>query len=92
MSLSQAAGQRSECGQRRWLFSRAPGGQSDRRGPRLAWSPALMRPITLSRALFTGGVGMNLTAADTVIFVDSDFNPHNDLQAAARAHRIGQNK
>uniref|UniRef100_A0A667G955 Chromodomain helicase DNA binding protein 1 like n=1 Tax=Lynx canadensis TaxID=61383 RepID=A0A667G955_LYNCA len=40
----------------------------------------------------TGGVGMNLTAADTVIFVDSDFNPQNDLQAAARAHRIGQNK
>uniref|UniRef100_A0A8C7C1R0 Chromodomain-helicase-DNA-binding protein 1-like n=1 Tax=Neovison vison TaxID=452646 RepID=A0A8C7C1R0_NEOVI len=39
-----------------------------------------------------GGVGMNLTAADTVIFVDSDFNPQNDLQAAARAHRIGQNK
>lgn len=43
-------------------------------------------------ALFSGGVGMNLTAADTVIFVDSDFNPQNDLQAAARAHRIGQNK
>uniref|UniRef100_A0A4W3K5R7 Chromodomain helicase DNA binding protein 1-like n=1 Tax=Callorhinchus milii TaxID=7868 RepID=A0A4W3K5R7_CALMI len=39
-----------------------------------------------------GGVGMNLTAADTVIFVDSDFNPQNDLQAAARAHRIGQTK
>ncbi|XP_060689684.1 chromodomain-helicase-DNA-binding protein 1-like isoform X1 [Hemiscyllium ocellatum] len=39
-----------------------------------------------------GGVGMNLTAADTVIFVDSDFNPQNDLQAAARAHRIGQKK
>ncbi|XP_047410976.1 chromodomain-helicase-DNA-binding protein 1-like isoform X4 [Sciurus carolinensis] len=39
-----------------------------------------------------GGIGMNLTAADTVIFVDSDFNPQNDLQAAARAHRIGQNK
>uniref|UniRef100_A0AAA9SHV9 Chromodomain-helicase-DNA-binding protein 1-like n=1 Tax=Bos taurus TaxID=9913 RepID=A0AAA9SHV9_BOVIN len=39
-----------------------------------------------------GGVGMNLTAADTVIFFDSDFNPQNDLQAAARAHRIGQNK
>ncbi|XP_044800394.1 chromodomain-helicase-DNA-binding protein 1-like isoform X3 [Bubalus kerabau] len=42
--------------------------------------------------LFDGGVGMNLTAADTVIFFDSDFNPQNDLQAAARAHRIGQNK
>ena len=35
---------------------------------------------------------MNLTAADTVIFIDSDFNPQNDLQAAARAHRIGQNR
>ncbi|XP_035871395.1 chromodomain-helicase-DNA-binding protein 1-like isoform X2 [Phyllostomus discolor] len=41
---------------------------------------------------YRGGVGMNLTAADTVIFVDSDFNPQNDLQAASRAHRIGQNK
>ncbi|KAM9763192.1 chromodomain-helicase-DNA-binding protein 1-like [Menidia menidia] len=39
-----------------------------------------------------GGVGVNLTAADTVIFVDSDFNPQNDLQAAARCHRIGQNR
>ncbi|MBZ3878178.1 Chromodomain-helicase-DNA-binding protein 1-like [Sciurus carolinensis] len=39
-----------------------------------------------------GGIGMNLTAADTVIFVDSDFNPQNDLQAAFRAHQIGQNK
>ncbi|KAF3834630.1 hypothetical protein F7725_027188 [Dissostichus mawsoni] len=37
-----------------------------------------------------GGVGLNLTAADTVIFMDSDFNPQNDLQAAARCHRIGQ--
>ncbi|XP_077887271.1 uncharacterized protein LOC144370411 isoform X3 [Ictidomys tridecemlineatus] len=35
---------------------------------------------------------MNLKAADTVIFSDSDFNPQNDLRAAARAHRIGQNK
>ncbi|NWI95665.1 CHD1L protein, partial [Pitta sordida] len=42
--------------------------------------------------LFVGGVGMNLTAADTVIFTDSDFNPQNDLQAIARAHRIGQHK
>ncbi|XP_052802609.1 chromodomain-helicase-DNA-binding protein 1-like [Mya arenaria] len=39
-----------------------------------------------------GGVGINLTSADTVIFVDSDFNPQNDLQAAARAHRIGQTR
>ena len=40
----------------------------------------------------TGGQGINLTSADTVIFVDSDFNPQNDLQAAARAHRIGQTR
>ncbi|EDV22607.1 uncharacterized protein TRIADDRAFT_28849 [Trichoplax adhaerens] len=39
-----------------------------------------------------GGVGLNLVAADTVIFFDSDFNPQNDIQAAARCHRIGQTK
>ena len=39
-----------------------------------------------------GGVGLNLVSADTCIFMDSDFNPHNDLQAAARIHRIGQQK
>ena len=37
-----------------------------------------------------GGVGINLTAADTVIIYDSDWNPQNDLQATARCHRIGQ--
>jgi chromodomain-helicase-DNA-binding protein 7 len=37
-----------------------------------------------------GGVGINLTAADTVIIYDSDWNPQNDIQAQARAHRIGQ--
>ena len=36
-----------------------------------------------------GGVGINLTSADTVIIFDSDWNPQNDLQAQARAHRIG---
>ncbi|KYQ89093.1 chromo domain-containing protein [Tieghemostelium lacteum] len=37
-----------------------------------------------------GGLGINLTTADTVIIFDSDWNPQNDLQAEARAHRIGQ--
>lgn len=37
-----------------------------------------------------GGLGLNLTAADTVVIFDSDWNPQNDLQAQARAHRIGQ--
>jgi chromodomain-helicase-DNA-binding protein 4 len=37
-----------------------------------------------------GGVGINLATADTVIILDPDWNPHQDLQAIARAHRIGQ--
>ncbi|KAG1358761.1 hypothetical protein COCNU_08G002070 [Cocos nucifera] len=39
-----------------------------------------------------GGVGVNLQAADTVIIFDTDWNPQVDLQAQARAHRIGQKK
>ncbi|CAL1695101.1 unnamed protein product [Somion occarium] len=39
-----------------------------------------------------GGVGINLWSADTVIIFDPDFNPHQDLQAIARAHRYGQKK
>ncbi|KAJ6120718.1 hypothetical protein N7523_004998 [Penicillium sp. IBT 18751x] len=39
-----------------------------------------------------GGQGINLTAADTVILFDSDWNPQQDLQAQDRAHRIGQTK
>lgn len=44
--------------------------------------------------LFTqvGGLGLNLTGADTVIFVEHDWNPMKDLQAMDRAHRIGQRK
>ncbi|BGP26359.1 ATP-dependent helicase STH1/SNF2 [Rhodotorula toruloides] len=39
-----------------------------------------------------GGLGLNLQTADTVIIFDSDWNPHQDLQAQDRAHRIGQKK
>ncbi|KAJ3117970.1 hypothetical protein HDU96_004646 [Phlyctochytrium bullatum] len=39
-----------------------------------------------------GGLGINLTAADTVIIYDSDWNPQVDLQAQDRVHRIGQTK
>ncbi|KAI1421258.1 PHD/FYVE-zinc-finger like domain-containing protein [Xylaria sp. FL1777] len=39
-----------------------------------------------------GGVGINLATADTVIIYDPDFNPHQDIQALSRAHRIGQKR
>lgn len=39
-----------------------------------------------------GGMGINLTSADTCVIFDSDWNPQNDLQAQARCHRIGQTK
>jgi SWI/SNF-related matrix-associated actin-dependent regulator 1 of chromatin subfamily A len=39
-----------------------------------------------------GGLGINLTSADTVIMHDLDFNPENDRQAEDRCHRIGQTK
>jgi ATP-dependent DNA helicase len=39
-----------------------------------------------------GGLGINLTAADTCIIYDSDWNPQQDLQAQDRCHRIGQTK
>lgn len=40
----------------------------------------------------SGGVGVNLTGADTVIFYDSDWNPTMDAQAQDRCHRIGQTR
>lgn len=39
-----------------------------------------------------GGLGINLASADTAILFDSDWNPHQDLQAQDRCHRIGQKK
>lgn len=39
-----------------------------------------------------GGLGLNLTAADTVIFLEHDWNPQKDIQAMDRAHRLGQKR
>lgn len=40
----------------------------------------------------SGGIGVNLTGADTVVFYDSDWNPTMDAQAQDRCHRIGQTR
>lgn len=56
-----------------------------------AWQtdPSIFVFLLSTRA---GGLGINLTAADTVIFYDSDWNPTVDQQAMDRAHRLGQLK
>lgn len=54
--------------------------------------PRIEAPFIFLLCTRAGGVGINLTAADTVIIFDSDWNPQNDLQAQARCHRIGQQK
>lgn len=60
---------------------------------------ALMERFNADKRIFcfilstrSGGVGVNLTGADTVIFYDSDWNPQLDLQAQDRCHRIGQTR
>ncbi|WFD42577.1 Putative DNA helicase ino80 [Malassezia psittaci] len=64
---------------------------SDRRDMVTDWQtrPDLFVFLLSTRA---GGLGINLTAADTVIFYDHDWNPSNDSQAMDRAHRLGQTK
>ncbi|KIJ62436.1 hypothetical protein HYDPIDRAFT_114552 [Hydnomerulius pinastri MD-312] len=49
-------------------------------------------PVLFLLSTRAGGLGINLTAADTVIFYDQDWNPQMDIQAQDRAHRIGQKK
>ena len=63
----------------------------DRRDMVADWQtrPDLFVFVLSTRA---GGLGINLTAADTVIFYDSDWNPTVDSQAMDRAHRLGQTK
>ncbi|KAK9504643.1 hypothetical protein O3M35_010930 [Rhynocoris fuscipes] len=60
---------------------------------------ALMERFNADKRIFcfilstrSGGVGINLTGADTVIFYDSDWNPTMDAQAQDRCHRIGQTR
>ncbi|KAI0318480.1 SNF2 family N-terminal domain-containing protein [Amylostereum chailletii] len=63
----------------------------DRRDMVIDWQtrPDIFIFILSTRA---GGLGINLTAADTVVFYDHDWNPSNDAQAMDRAHRLGQTR
>ncbi|EIN14169.1 hypothetical protein PUNSTDRAFT_117740 [Punctularia strigosozonata HHB-11173 SS5] len=63
----------------------------DRRDMVIEWQtrPDIFVFLLSTRA---GGLGINLTAADTVIFYDHDWNPSNDAQAMDRAHRLGQTR
>ncbi|KAI8851348.1 SNF2 family N-terminal domain-containing protein [Chytridium lagenaria] len=79
---------------RGWKFLRMDGNiKSDNRGDLLKDFNAKDSEYDLfilsTRA---GGLGLNLQTADTVVIFDSDWNPHQDLQAQDRAHRIGQTK
>lgn len=82
------------CNQRDFTYLRLDGTtKSDDRGLLLEKFNAPQSPYFLfllsTRA---GGLGLNLQTADTVIIFDSDWNPHQDIQAQDRAHRIGQQR
>eukprot|EP00961_Rhodomonas_salina_P275190 3717720-Rhodomonas_salina.1 len=76
---------------------RPPGADPQVHGPRL--QQLRLPPLHARRSLphrklypWTGGLGLNLQAANRVILFDSDWNPQADIQAMDRAHRIGQKK
>jgi SNF2 family DNA or RNA helicase len=71
-------------------FVTLTGDTTDRDTPIKRFQSGEVRVFLLS--LKAGGVGLNLTAADTVIHYDPWWNPAVEAQATARAHRIGQTK
>lgn len=81
------------CYLRGFQYSRLDGSMSyaerDENMGRFSKDPEVFLFLLSTRA---GGLGINLTAADTVIIFDSDWNPQADLQAQDRCHRIGQTK
>ncbi|KAJ1662029.1 putative ATPase [Coemansia sp. RSA 1646] len=78
---------------RQWDFCRIDGsvGQTDRQDAivRFNTNPEIPLFFLTTRS---GGLGINLTSADTVVIFDSDWNPQQDLQAQDRVHRIGQKR
>ncbi|CAJ1057683.1 lymphoid-specific helicase [Xyrichtys novacula] len=81
------------CYLRGFQYSRLDGSMSyadrDENMSKFSKDPEVFLFLLSTRA---GGLGINLTAADTVIIFDSDWNPQADLQAQDRCHRIGQTK
>ncbi len=59
---------------------------------RSSTAPPLVQIFVFILSTRSGGVGINLTGADTVIFYDSDWTPAMDAQAQDRCHRIGQTR
>jgi ATP-dependent DNA helicase len=91
-SIDRFAGKKQQHpNQPRSSFSASPSHQPDSKGQALADEKAedIFLFLISTRS---GGIGLNLVAADTVILYDCDFNPQNDLQATDRCHRIGQTK
>jgi hypothetical protein len=78
--------------QRRYLYERLDGNVrgNDRQSAIDRFSKKGSDRFVFLLCTRAGGLGINLTAADTVIIYDSDWNPQNDIQAQARCHRIGQ--
>lgn len=80
---------KQEVEQRGWLFVQLDGSTTDRETPvnRFQEEPDL---LLFFISLKAGGVGLNLTAADTVILFDPWWNEAQEQQAISRAHRIGR--
>ncbi|KAJ2740706.1 putative ATPase [Coemansia sp. BCRC 34301] len=78
---------------RSWQFCRIDGSvsQVDRQDAIVRFNTNPIIPLFLLTTR-SGGLGINLTAADTVVLFDSDWNPQQDLQAQDRVHRIGQKR
>ncbi|CAJ0572000.1 unnamed protein product, partial [Mesorhabditis spiculigera] len=79
---------------RGWKYLRLDGNtKSDDRGELVKlFNAADSEYFVFMLSTRSGGLGLNLQTADTVIIYDSDWNPHQDMQAQDRAHRIGQKK
>lgn len=79
---------------REWSFERIDGQVSaDERKLRISrFSDPQSEAFVFLLSARAGAVGLNLQAADTVVLLDLDWNPQNDKQAIARAHRLGQTK